>query len=237
MNQGHIAGAGIAAHLHQHVVPRWPGDQNFMPIIGRTKTLPELLSDTRGCSPGPGRRDRLSLARLRDRDRGGSAATALPLLQEAAHVCALHHVLGCPRDRRRHRLHPRRRHAGDHGHGRLRRPVPVIDRESGRCIATSSWDTEAHAGVRRQGRAATGARRRHHGRRARRRRMGGRAHASRPHHQRRLLLPGHVGGGRPTSTGSSRGSAARCCPGWRRWTASAAPACWSTARAAGPAAR
>jgi ATP adenylyltransferase len=47
MNQGHIAGAGIAAHLHQHVVPRWPGDQNFMPIIGRTKTLPELLGDTR----------------------------------------------------------------------------------------------------------------------------------------------------------------------------------------------
>jgi ATP adenylyltransferase len=48
MNQGHIAGAGIAAHLHQHVVPRWLGDQNFMPIIGRTKTLPELLADTRG---------------------------------------------------------------------------------------------------------------------------------------------------------------------------------------------
>ncbi len=47
MNQGEVAGAGIAAHLHQHVVPRWPGDQNFMPIIGRTKTLPELLSDTR----------------------------------------------------------------------------------------------------------------------------------------------------------------------------------------------
>ncbi|MGZ4446820.1 MAG: HIT family protein [Nocardioides sp.] len=47
MNQGHVAGAGIAAHLHQHVVPRWPGDQNFMPIIGRTKTLPELLGETR----------------------------------------------------------------------------------------------------------------------------------------------------------------------------------------------
>ncbi len=47
MNQGAVAGAGISAHLHQHVVPRWPGDQNFMPIIGRTKTLPELLAQTR----------------------------------------------------------------------------------------------------------------------------------------------------------------------------------------------
>jgi ATP adenylyltransferase len=47
MNQGDAAGAGIAAHLHQHVVPRWVGDQNFMPIIGHTKTLPQLLADTR----------------------------------------------------------------------------------------------------------------------------------------------------------------------------------------------
>lgn len=47
MNQGSIAGAGVAAHLHQHVVPRWGGDINFMPIIGGTKTMPMLLEQTR----------------------------------------------------------------------------------------------------------------------------------------------------------------------------------------------
>lgn len=47
MNQGAAAGAGIAAHLHQHVVPRWSGDSNFLPIVGRTKAMPELLGDTR----------------------------------------------------------------------------------------------------------------------------------------------------------------------------------------------
>jgi len=46
MNQGSVAGAGIAAHLHQHVVPRWGGDANFMPVVGRTKVLPQLLADT-----------------------------------------------------------------------------------------------------------------------------------------------------------------------------------------------
>ncbi len=47
MNQGAVAGAGIAAHLHQHVVPRWGGDANFMPVVAQTKVLPQLLGQTR----------------------------------------------------------------------------------------------------------------------------------------------------------------------------------------------
>ena len=47
MNQGASAGAGIADHLHQHVVPRWGGDTNFLPIIGGTKTISQLLEETR----------------------------------------------------------------------------------------------------------------------------------------------------------------------------------------------
>lgn len=46
INQGNVAGAGIAAHLHQHVVPRWSGDANFLPVIGQTKALPQLLGQT-----------------------------------------------------------------------------------------------------------------------------------------------------------------------------------------------
>ncbi|MEN9751879.1 MAG: hypothetical protein RLZZ600_926 [Actinomycetota bacterium] len=47
MNQGKVAGAGVAGHLHQHVVPRWATDSNFMPIIAKTKAVPRLLGDMR----------------------------------------------------------------------------------------------------------------------------------------------------------------------------------------------
>ncbi|MFF1879243.1 HIT family protein [Leifsonia sp. NPDC058230] len=47
INQGAVAGAGIAAHLHQHIVPRWAQDANFLPIIAKTKALPQLLGDVR----------------------------------------------------------------------------------------------------------------------------------------------------------------------------------------------
>nr|WP_245190062.1 HIT domain-containing protein [Leucobacter exalbidus] len=47
MNQGEVAGAGIAAHLHQHIVPRWTSDANFFPIIAKTKAMPQLLGDVR----------------------------------------------------------------------------------------------------------------------------------------------------------------------------------------------
>ena len=47
MNQGRVAGAGVAGHLHQHIVPRWATDSNFLPIIAKSKAMPRLLSDVR----------------------------------------------------------------------------------------------------------------------------------------------------------------------------------------------
>jgi ATP adenylyltransferase len=52
MNQGAVAGAGVAAHLHQHIVPRWATDANFFPIIAKTKALPQLLGEVREAVAG-----------------------------------------------------------------------------------------------------------------------------------------------------------------------------------------
>lgn len=61
LNLGGVAGGSLSQHLHQHVVPRWSGDANFITVLGGTKTLPMLLADTRdllaaawtSVSPGP----------------------------------------------------------------------------------------------------------------------------------------------------------------------------------------
>lgn len=47
LNLGGVAGGSLAAHLHQHVVPRWGGDANFITVLGGTKVLPQLLAETR----------------------------------------------------------------------------------------------------------------------------------------------------------------------------------------------
>ena len=47
MNLGAVAGGSLAEHLHQHVVPRWGGDANFIAVVGQTKVIPQLLAETR----------------------------------------------------------------------------------------------------------------------------------------------------------------------------------------------
>jgi ATP adenylyltransferase len=60
INQGRVAGAGFEEHLHIHVVPRWDGDTNFMPVLGEVRVLPESLDATY---------DRLAAALASDDDR------------------------------------------------------------------------------------------------------------------------------------------------------------------------
>ena len=47
LNLGTVAGGSLAEHLHQHVVPRWGGDANFIAVVGPAKVIPQLLSETR----------------------------------------------------------------------------------------------------------------------------------------------------------------------------------------------
>jgi hypothetical protein len=80
LNIGAIAGAGVEAHLHQHIVPRWQGDANFMPIIASTMTIPELIPVT--------------YAKIRaelTREITGATAARVVLLVEGTESVLLHH--------------------------------------------------------------------------------------------------------------------------------------------------
>lgn len=78
MNQGVAGGAGIAAHLHQHVVPRWTGDGNFLPIIARTKNMSQTLGQTREILADVWPQAAAEHAARRERNARAAAASARP---------------------------------------------------------------------------------------------------------------------------------------------------------------
>ena len=74
MNIGKAAGAGIAGHIHMHVLPRWVADANFVSVIGETRVLPETLDSDLGEDAGgvKERRTRLTMTAIRQRPESRS---------------------------------------------------------------------------------------------------------------------------------------------------------------------
>lgn len=78
MNQGVAGGAGIAAHLHQHVVPRWTGDGNFLPIIAHTKNMSQTLGQTQELLAGAWPAAAAEHAARRERNAAAAAGESAP---------------------------------------------------------------------------------------------------------------------------------------------------------------